>query len=117
MRRGLLSLTFVAGAPRGEPPRVAYAVGRRVGPAVVRNRIRRRLRHALAEHRDLLVADGAYLVIPRPGLAEIAHAELSALVADVLRAAAGSPGRRSTATDVLRAVTELPGSGSDGADR
>ena len=72
----------MAGAPRGEPPRVAYAVSRRVGPAVVRNRVRRRLRHALAAHRELLVADGAYLVIPRPGLAEIPHAELRALVAD-----------------------------------
>jgi ribonuclease P protein component len=96
---------------------VAYAVSRRVGPAVVRNRVRRRLRHALAAHRDLLVADGAYLVIPRPGLAEIPHAELRALVADVLRAATASSGRPAADVGVLRAVAEPPGHGSDGAER
>ncbi len=31
------------------PPRVAYSVGRRVGPAVVRNRVKRRVRAVLAE--------------------------------------------------------------------
>ena len=39
--------------------RIAFAVGRRVGPAVVRNRVRRRMR-AIA--RDLDLASGAYLV-------------------------------------------------------
>ena len=33
-----------------EPPRVAYAVGRRAGGAVERNRIRRRLRHVVRDH-------------------------------------------------------------------
>lgn len=36
-------------APPGTPPRVAFAVGRRAGGAVVRNRIRRRLRAAMRE--------------------------------------------------------------------
>jgi ribonuclease P protein component len=71
---------------------VAYAVSKRVGPAVVRNRVRRRLRHAVAEHRHLLVADGAYLVTPRPGAAEASYAELSRWVAELL---AGVPGSRS----------------------
>ena len=42
-RRGPISMTFLPGDP-SVPPRVAYAVGKRVGPAVVRNRVRRRLR-------------------------------------------------------------------------
>jgi ribonuclease P protein component len=42
--------------------RVAYAVGRRAGGAVARNRVRRRLRGALAEHADRLRPGTAYLV-------------------------------------------------------
>ena len=38
--------------PCSEPPRVAYSVGRRVGGAVVRNRVRRRLRAATRVHAD-----------------------------------------------------------------
>ena len=33
--------------PAAVPPRVAFAIGRAVGPAVVRNRLRRRLRALL----------------------------------------------------------------------
>jgi ribonuclease P protein component len=83
----------VAGPTRGEPPRVAYAVSKRVGPAVVRNRVRRRLRHAVAAHRELLVPDGAYLVIPRPGSADASYAELSRWVAELLAGVPGAPGR------------------------
>jgi ribonuclease P protein component len=34
--------------PTAAPPRVGFAIGRTVGPAVVRNRVRRRLRALLA---------------------------------------------------------------------
>ncbi len=44
-----------AGTPDADRCLVAYAVGRHAGTAVVRNRIRRRLRAALAE---LAAADG-----------------------------------------------------------
>jgi ribonuclease P protein component len=87
-------VSFVAGEARGEPPRVAYAVGRRIGPAVTRNRVRRRLRAAVAEHRDLLVADGAYLVIPHPGVGEVPYAELSRSLAEALGALPRSAPRR-----------------------
>ncbi len=43
------------------PPRVAYAVGRRTGPAVRRNRVRRQLRAIVARNSTDL-APGAYLV-------------------------------------------------------
>ena len=42
-------------------PRVAYAVGRRVGNAVVRNRVRRRLRAAVRAHADALDPHASYL--------------------------------------------------------
>ncbi|MGH9190794.1 MAG: ribonuclease P protein component [Acidimicrobiales bacterium] len=43
VRRGPLTVTWLAGEPTG-PPRVGYAIGRNLGGAVVRNRLRRRLR-------------------------------------------------------------------------
>src|SRR5216683_8128406 len=43
VRRGPLTVSFKDGSP-AEPPRVAYAIGRKVGSAVERNRLRRRLR-------------------------------------------------------------------------
>jgi ribonuclease P protein component len=46
--------------PSGETPRVAIATSRGTGNAVTRNRVRRRLRAAVAAHRDEL-RPGAYL--------------------------------------------------------
>src|SRR5262249_61115042 len=43
------------------PPRVAFAVGRRAGSAVARNRVRRRLRAAIDGCRVDLAPGGAYL--------------------------------------------------------
>jgi ribonuclease P protein component len=56
------------------PPRVAYSVGKRVGPAVVRNRVKRRLRAIVA---DLAPGPGAYLVSVRPEAAVRSYDELS----------------------------------------
>ncbi len=59
--------------PGDPPPRVAFAVSRKVGSAVVRNRVRRRLRALLA---DESLAGGDYLVLAAPGAGALAHAEL-----------------------------------------
>jgi ribonuclease P protein component len=47
--------------PLAAPPRVAFAVGRSVGSAPLRNRVRRRLRALAREHAGEL-APGWYLV-------------------------------------------------------
>ena len=54
----------VAYLPGGDEVRVAYAIGRQVGPAVVRNRLRRRLRAAVREIDRSTggLPTGAYLV-------------------------------------------------------
>jgi ribonuclease P protein component len=60
------------------PPRLAYALGRKLGPAVVRNRVRRRLRaaaHELAASPPGL-APGAYLVTVSPRAAEAPYTTL-----------------------------------------
>ena len=90
-RRGLLALSFVAGDDSSVPPRVAYAVSRKVGPAVVRNRVRRRLRHAVAARRHLLVPGGAYLVIARPGLGASPWAELDHWTGELLASVPARP--------------------------
>jgi ribonuclease P protein component len=68
-------------------PRVAYAVGRRAGGAVVRNRVRRRLRAAVASVPDL--APGAYLVAAGPRAAEMAYDELRNEVAEAMTSVRG----------------------------
>jgi ribonuclease P protein component len=72
--------------PGTEPPRVAYAVGRGVGTAVVRNRVRRRLRAATRAHAEELVPGCAYLVSAAAAAASSPYAELSASLHDSLRA-------------------------------
>ncbi len=60
------------------PPLVGFVVARNVGNAVVRNRVRRRLRHLMRPHLDRLAA-GSLLVVranPRAGTAR--HDELAA---------------------------------------
>ena len=61
--RGPITIRFVPGESDA-PPRVAYAVGG-VGNAVVRNRLRRRLRAAVARAEAELATGGAYLVSAR----------------------------------------------------
>jgi ribonuclease P protein component len=70
----------------GEPTaRVAYAIPRRVGTAVERNRIRRRLRAVFA---DQALAPGAHLVTADQPVLALTHAQLVAQVEDVLDALA-----------------------------
>jgi ribonuclease P protein component len=67
-------------------PRVAYAVGKRSGGAVVRNRLRRRLRAVVAGIAPQLVP-GAYLVMVAPGAFELSHEELKTQVTAAMTAA------------------------------
>lgn len=73
-RSGPLTVTWLPG-PASQPPRVAYAISRTVGPAVVRNRIRRRLRAVVAERATDLVP-GDYLIGVSPSAARVSFATL-----------------------------------------
>lgn len=83
-RRGPVTVTY---APVGTTPtpRVAYAVGKRTGSAVTRNRIRRRLRAAAASTADL--RPGAYLVSAGPAAATLPYEELKSEVVRAMTAA------------------------------
>ena len=58
---------------RTGPPRAGFVVSKAVGPAVVRNRVKRRLRHLVAERLDRLPR-GAVLVVRALPPAAGAHA-------------------------------------------
>lgn len=81
-RCGSLTVAWAPGS-EAEPPRVAYAVGRRVGGAVVRNRLRRRLRAVMSECRP---PPGHYLVSAQPAAASLSTSQLKALVSQALQA-------------------------------
>jgi ribonuclease P protein component len=63
---------------------VAYAVGRRAGNAVARNRLRRRLRAAVHDRAELLTPGTAYLVDAEPEAAAMSFAVLSDALARAL---------------------------------
>lgn len=78
IRRGPLTVTYVALDRHEDGPAVAFAIGRRFGPAVQRNRARRRLREAFRQARAGI--DGpvpyALLIQARPAVLEAPFASL-----------------------------------------
>ena len=82
-RRGSVSLACLAG-DEDIPPRVAYAVGRKVGGAVSRNRVRRRLKASVARHRAHLQPGAAYLFGAGRDAATVPFSELEAAVGELL---------------------------------
>lgn len=77
-----MSVTHLpASAPTAaDPPRIAFAVPRKVGTAVVRNRLRRQVRAHLdrRQNSDQGISSGAYLVFLAPGTADEAPATVLA---------------------------------------
>ena len=84
--------------PRPSPPRVAFAIGRSVGPAVARNRLRRRLRDARAPTagRRRRSRHGWLLIGARPGAVERTFDELRARGRPTLLADVRAAGDRGT---------------------
>ena len=83
-----LSVTWLPPHDASEPPRVAFAVARRAGSAVTRNRIRRRMRAACVELRQReQLPGGTYLLAAGAPLATMGWPELVELVARTTEAA------------------------------
>jgi ribonuclease P protein component len=86
VRRGPITITFVPSAS-DDRARVAYAIGRKVGGAVVRNRLRRRLRAVVAQLGPEL-PPGACLVSATPEAALLSFGELQAIMSEAVQALA-----------------------------
>ncbi len=84
-----MTVTFVSEG-QVELVRVAYAVGRRAGGAVQRNRLRRRLR-AVVSQLDGQLRPGAYLVGAGPEASFVSFEELRAKVARAMADVAAEP--------------------------
>lgn len=78
--RPLVVVHVVAGAETDAPTRVGFVVGRTVGGSVVRNAVRRRLRHLVGARLDRLPAGCQVVVRAQP---EAAHAPGGALARDL----------------------------------
>jgi ribonuclease P protein component len=71
--RFLVLYWFAREEEEGEP-RLGLAVPKRVGSAVTRNRVKRRLREVWRTRTDSIPAGRDYVLVVRPGLAEAAEA-------------------------------------------
>jgi ribonuclease P protein component len=92
-RRGPVTVTYRA-EPSGTLACVAWSVSRRVGTAVTRNRVRRRLRAAFvatAGVPDGPVQPGAYLVSVTPAATELSYEALAGYLRTCLIAVAPAP--------------------------
>jgi ribonuclease P protein component len=82
---GPLRVSWVPGRVASPFPLVSYAVSKRCGNAVQRNRLRRRLRAAVKESGP---GPGAYLVVAEPAAASLGFPELVATVGSAMDSAA-----------------------------
>lgn len=86
---------------------MAFAIGTRVGPAVVRNRLRRQLR-SCARDAAFRLAPGAYLVGAGPDAANLPYEDLRMIFLRALDAVTTSP---DTSRPSIRAEGDVPPEG------
>jgi ribonuclease P protein component len=79
-----------------ETTRFGLATGRRIGSAVVRNRVRRRLREALRVLRESFQPGWDVLIIARPAIVNADHAALVGTLQRILERGGVVGGKTST---------------------
>jgi ribonuclease P protein component len=79
----------------GEWPRLGVSVGRRLGGAVERNRVKRILREAFWAHADHLPDGLDFVIVARPAAGELARVGGGRALADALAAVLAEAGLRS----------------------
>ncbi|RLV01436.1 ribonuclease P protein component [Streptomyces griseocarneus] len=92
------------------PVRAGFVVSKAVGVAVVRNRVKRRLRHLMRERLDLLPAGSLVVVRALPGAGEADHDQLARDLDTALqRLLGGAPRCSGPPGDAPRSPGEGPG--------
>jgi ribonuclease P protein component len=90
----LLVAARVPGAAEGPSRRLGVTASRKVGPAVLRNRVKRSIREWFRRHREELSEHVDVVVIARRGSAELPSAQIAAdlrVLAQRTRSGAGDP--------------------------
>jgi ribonuclease P protein component len=94
--RSLLTGHLLVGPESGEPARAGFIVSKAVGGAVVRNKVRRRLRSAVAGYLRSLPGGSLLVVRAHPQAATARQADLAAdldlVIGTLLRRQVGTPG-------------------------
>ena len=67
--------------------RVGLSVSKKLGNAVTRNQIKRRIRHVLITHKDQIIGNLDFVVIARKGVEEMNYTEIEKNLLHVLRLA------------------------------
>ena len=75
-QRGRLLVLGLLERENGEPLRAGFVTSKRIGGAVIRNRVRRRLREIVRRHQHELRAGLWMVVIARPAAAEATYRAL-----------------------------------------
>jgi ribonuclease P protein component len=105
--RFLVFYSFPRAATAGEP-RLGISVGRKVGGAVVRNRVKRTLREAFWAQGEQLPEGHDFVVVARPGVEELVERE-------------GAAGLEKSLADLLAGKkgddSETPDAGPEGQER
>ena len=84
-RAGSRTLVVHLADGEGGPTQVGFVVSKAVGNAVVRNRVKRRLRHLAREHVTSLPGSAVLVVRALPASADASYAELGADLARCLQ--------------------------------
>ena len=88
--------------------RLGLAVGRKVGNAIVRNRLKRRLREIFRRNRDRLPESVDLVVVLRPSAAELSFDDLRDRFIGLAREEEGRPGRQRRSGDSGRRSRKRP---------
>lgn len=80
-------VVYILDKPEQVHFRVGISVGKKIGNAVTRNAVKRKIRSALSHYEDQLRDDVDFIVIARPGVQQLSYADVCSNLLHVLKLA------------------------------